>query len=120
MTYEQILARQPLSTEGGNLDAARDFVAFLTSIIQSGDIRALNDSQQRYLYKLRGKWQERAEGRDVRWNATGTRPGRPARPLHLGPRKHRRTSKPDPSEETPLFQSLMQKYGQATPEGGDE
>jgi len=126
MTYEQILAQQPHSTEGGNLDAARAFVSLLTSVIETRDVvRGLNDSQQRYLYKLRSRWIERAEGRDLRWNATGTRPGRPClRGRSDGPRKHRRTLKADPSEETPLFQSLMQKYGTPTDparqEDGDE
>lgn len=109
MTYEQILQRAPLSTEAGDTDAAERFVAFLSSIIE-GDRQTftqLEDSQQRYLYKLRSKWQERAKGLDERWNTYGSRPGRPV--STKTPKRKRRRS--DPGETTALFQSLMRKFG---------
>lgn len=88
--------------------AAGEFVAFLSSIIE-GDKETFSQlavSQQRYLYRLRDKWQLRASGGDARWNQFGSRPGRPT-----VEKKAKKTSRRDPGEQDPLFQSLMWKYG---------
>lgn len=106
MTYEDILARTPPSTAAGNQAVAGEFVVFLTSVIEARETFAqFTTSQQRYLYRLRGRWHTRAAGQDARWNEHGSRPGR-----REGTKK-RQSTRRDPGEETPLFQSLMNKYG---------
>lgn len=107
-TYEQILQRTPQSSEAGNTAAAAGFVVFLSSIVE-GDretFAQLSVSQQRYVYRLREKWQRRAAGKDTRWNEYGSRPGRP-----VVERRKTHVSRRDPGEHDPLFQSLMRKYG---------
>jgi hypothetical protein len=111
VTYEAILARAPLSTAAGNRPAAAAYVVFLTNIIE-GDretFAALTPSQQGYVYKLRSKWQARALGQDARWEQFGSRPGQ-----FSGTRqtKKKKPTRHDPGEDTPLFQSLLRKYGQ--------
>lgn len=106
MTYEQLLARQPLTTQTGDLAAASAFVTALETYLLDKDAMAqLSASQQKYLYRLRSKWQARAAGDDARWMENGSRPGRPSK---LGaPRKATR----DKGEQDPLFISLMNKFG---------
>jgi hypothetical protein len=110
VTYEQILARQPASHVIGDRIAATEFVDFLGAEILAG-ISALTDSQRAYLYRLRAKWQLRADGNDPIWNVQGSRAGRPAgsgkkRPPKKSPYGHE-------EDHDPLLASLMRKY--ATP-----
>jgi hypothetical protein len=107
MNYEEILARQPASTSAGDRSAAQAFVAFLSLQI-TGGLEHLNGSQQRYLYKLRSRWEVRAAGDDPRWNETGSRPGRPRAPIRKTPPQgnYRREEETDP-----LLASILRKYG---------
>jgi hypothetical protein len=106
-TYQEILARAPKSFQAGDTQAADAFVQYLTLVMHSGEGTTLTESQSTYLYRLRDKWQSRAEGKDARWNVAGSRPGRPPGSKN----KVSRRVRSDPGEKTPLFQSLMRKYG---------
>ena len=112
-TYEEILARQPKSTQAGDAKAAEDFAVFLSTILVSSEKDTLTESQRVYLYRLRTKWDTRSRGEDLRWNMTGTKPGRPAH-LSSTPKRTRH----DPDEDDPLFVSLVRKYGTPVSEGG--
>jgi hypothetical protein len=105
LTYEEILGRQPASTSGGDRVAARTFVDFL-SVQLAGGVGHLNDSQRHYLLKLRSKWQERADGRDTRWNEYGSRPGRP----HAKAKPRRGHYKRE-EDADPLLASILRKFG---------
>jgi hypothetical protein len=107
MTYEEILARAPRSTQAGDTQAAAEFATFLSFALQDRVASPITENQRTYLYKLRTRWQTRTEGRDARWNIAGSRPGRPPGAKN----KVSRRVRPDPGEKTPLFQSLMRKYG---------
>lgn len=106
MTYEDILARQPQSTQAGSLPEAERFATFLSATLASSEKDHLTESQRVYLYRLRAKWDKRAKGEDVRWNVVGSKPGRPGKSSSKVKRAHR-----DPDEDDPLFVSLMRKYG---------
>jgi hypothetical protein len=106
-TYEHLLAQQPPSDSSGNRAAAAAFVVILTTALEGTNVGAgLSAAQKNYLYRLRATWAKRAAGTDLRWNVAGSRPGRPKKGTG-GPKQR----KPDPGEATPLFQSLMRKYG---------
>lgn len=107
--YEDLLARSPKSTQAGDTKAAAAFVSAISQALQT-DAASFNEAQRTYLYRLRSKWQSRAEGRDARWNVMGSRPGRPPVDESKKTSAPRRRSRPDPGESTPLFRSLMQKY----------
>jgi len=112
MNYEDILARQPDSTTAGDRSAAGSFVEFLSLQIETG-IGHLNGSQQRYIYKLRARWQVRTDGKDGRWNTHGTRAGRP---FSKRTPKLSSTYKRE-EDDDPLLASILRKYG--TPVRGD-
>lgn len=76
MTYEQLLALAPTTSMAGDRKAAQRFVDVLTSALQT-QTDAFTDSQKRYIYRLRLRWQTRADGKDINWNANGSAPGRP-------------------------------------------
>ncbi len=127
MTYEDLLAKQPLTTSAGDRLAAQAFVELLSTVIEGRGTTDLLDSQRRYLYKLRARWQARAAGTDLRWMVQGSRPGRPPRPDAEAHRerefRHRTRVQADPGEADPLFQSLLKKYGTpttGTQDRGDE
>lgn len=52
---------------------------FLTGVLLN-ERETLTGSQERYLYRIRTKWETRAKGEDTRWNTEGSRPGRPMKP----------------------------------------
>lgn len=104
-SYEGVLARQPLSTQAGDKIAAAEFCSLLTLVLQGQGVDTLVDAQKNYLYKLRAKWQLRADGKDTRWNTTGSKPGRGKKVVK--PRREYRMEEAD----DPLLASLMRKYG---------
>lgn len=106
MTYQRLLALQPLTLSQGDTGAALTFVSALeTYILDASAMAELTESQQNYLYRLRGRWQARANGDDVRWLERGSRAGRPA--TGRTPRKKKITD-----VGSPLFESLMKKFGE--------
>lgn len=110
--YEEILQQQPASRDAGNTTEAIRFVAVLTHVL-AHETATLNDSQKNYLYRLRQRWETRANGLDANWNAYGSRPGRRA----SGATKITRKENLDPTvfgdddERDPLLSSLERKYG---------
>jgi hypothetical protein len=110
MTYEEILARSPLSTQTGDARAAQDFVDFLTTVIEgSGEVASLNDSQRNYLYKLRAKWRARSQGQDSRWAGGGSSIG--GRPKGSGGSRSKKLTGRRAEETTDLFDKISRKFG---------
>lgn len=109
MTYEQLLGRQPLSTQAGDRNAAREFVAAISAFIEGSDAALLDVSQKNYLYKLRQKWNLRAKGEDEAWNQYGSTPGRRKKPANDS--SVDKTAYGDGEEMDPLLASIISKYG---------
>lgn len=105
LSYEQILERSPKSTDAGDKLAALEFVSLLTQVLTGQGTEQLSNAQKNYLYKMRVKWQQRGEGRDLRWNSMGTKPGR-AKKVSATVRGYRNEEETDP-----LLASLLRKYG---------
>jgi hypothetical protein len=80
------------------------------------DSEDLTTDQRRYLYKLRTKWETRANGDDDRWNTHGSAPGNRKRPKAVAKRTGRRTAVVDDSEEPydDVVKSILQKFGNLT------
>jgi hypothetical protein len=100
MTYRQLLAQQPT---GGTPAIAARYVATITAFLQTDDAAALSDANRNYLYRLRHKWQRRADGLDLAWGRARVR-------------KSKETATEDVPLD-PLSAELIRKYGD--PANGD-
>lgn len=117
MRYEEILAQQPPSTSAGDRLAARTFVGVIASAISDKE-SPLTPSQRNYLYKLRGKWEVRAAGKDESWNEYGCRPGRRRQPKIETSSKVDVTAYGTEEELDPLLRRVIEKFG--TPQRTDD
>lgn len=62
MTYEQLLQKAPPTTAAGNKRAAKEYVTMIQAYLNA-ESASLSHSQKNYLYRLRGRWELRAQGR---------------------------------------------------------
>lgn len=100
MTYQQLLAQQPT---GGTPAIASRYVVTLTAFLQTDVATALSDANRNYLYRLRRKWQRRADGLDLAWGRARVRKST--------------SEKADVVDLDPLSAELIRKYGD--PANGD-
>lgn len=113
MNYEQLLQRQPPSTAGGDRSAARVFASAISAYLESATDLCV--SQRNYLYKLRQKWNTRADGQDDAWNQYGSAPGRRRKLDTSGIDK---TAYGGEEDLDPLLAETMRKWG--TPSRTDD
>ena len=115
MTYEALLQQQPPSTAAGDRALAREFVSAISAFMAGVAWSSLDASQRNYLYKLRQKWNTRADGQDDAWNQYGSTPGRRRKLDTSGVDK---TAYGGEGELDPLLAETMRKYG--TPNRSDD
>jgi hypothetical protein len=120
VTYEQLLQQQPLSTSAGDCVLAGRFVDQLTAYIKGHGVGTLSEAQKNYLYKLRAKWQLRAQGKDTSWNTYGSTPGRRKSLLRADSKKGRvdPTTYGTEDELDPLLADVIHRFG--TPKRTDD
>lgn len=98
MTYQQLLAKQPT---GGTSEIASRYVVTLTAFLQTDAATALSDANRNYLYRLRRKWQRRADGLDLAWGWARIR------------KSKAEIAADDEPDLDPLSAELIRKYGDA-------
>jgi hypothetical protein len=70
--YREVLGSAP-DCAPGDTEAARRYLDKIAAVLAKG---GLTRSDRSMLYRMRDKWQLRADGKDPRFNVVGTRPGR--------------------------------------------
>jgi hypothetical protein len=88
---------------GGDKIAAGRIVETIITLL---DTEAMSGDDRRRLYKLRKKWDSRAQGSDQRWNVHGSSPGRPKKLI-----TKRRTARQRDEDNDPLLARILAKYG---------
>jgi len=108
MTYEQLLAAAPSSSQIGDVAAAKVYVDLLT-VEQAANKDVFTVSQSLYIYRLLRKWEKRTTVIGA-WQP----PGRPMKETTKGEsrsiaavamRRHEREN------ESPLLKTIMNKFG---------
>jgi hypothetical protein len=110
VTYEQLLACAPKSTEAGDPHAATRFLCILESQLTGEPLKQWTKAQSNYLYKLRVLWRNRAQGTDENWIRYGSRRGPKPNPARMK-NELDPTVFGDDDEKDPLLARLESKYG---------